>query len=309
MPSAVASGTTLCTGFSAGVRPKKGMPRNDQRKYPATRNAQKPINNVCDTTDSRSKANRFVNTLLNTGSADANSAANTMSTGTASVTPSHARRTFRSRSSCGRACRDNAADQIEGIPLRNRFALQARRGERERPDERERIERGQRRRVPPQEGEAEEQRRDCEPRRVRPVLDLVPANEPGTRADQRRGAQGDVQAPGHRAQQRITDDATHSAGGGNLEPELRAWSEDREHGHTASCVGKPPKRRSRERNSWIAAASCGAPKSGHIRSVNHSSAYAHSHRRKSDNRCSPPVRIRRSTSGRSWPASIAARPE
>src|SRR5207247_9200641 len=100
------------------------------------------------------------------------------------------------------------------------------------------------------EGEPEQQRRDREPRRIGSMLDAVPAHEPGTRADQRRGAQGDIQAPGHRAQQRITDDATHSARGGNVEPELRARTEDRAQGATASRVGKPPKRRSREWNSW-----------------------------------------------------------
>src|SRR5262249_14533878 len=75
-------------------------------------------------------------------------------------------------------------------------------------------------------------------------------------------------------------------------------------GRSGVTLPRPPKRRSRRRNAAIAAARSAAVKSGHIRSVNHSSAYALSHSRKSESRCSPPERIRRSTS--EAPASSAA---
>src|ERR1700759_2722829 len=53
--------------------------------------------------------------------------------------------------------------------------------------------------------------------------------------------------------------------------------------------GMPPKRRCLPRNSSNAASRSLASKSGHMRSVNQSSAYAHSHNKKSDKRFSPPV--------------------
>src|SRR4029077_5483859 len=71
--------------------------------------------------------------------------------------------------------------------------------------------------------------------------------------------------------------------------------------HRLAVSGRAPKRRSRPRNSATAAARSSPWKSGHMRAVKKSSAYALSHRRKSLNRCSPPVRISRSTSGAGAP--------
>jgi len=62
-----------------------------------------------------------------------------------------------------------------------------------------------------------------------------------------------------------------------------------------------------DRNSAVAEARSEAAKSGHITGVNTSSAYAHSQSIKSLNRCSPPVRISRSTSGAPSASESASR--
>src|SRR5207237_5402515 len=109
-----------------------------------------------------------------------------------------------------------------------------------------------------------------------------------------------------RAEQRVTGQPGHDGDAENIDTQTGPRAQCV---HTAACVDRPPKRRSRVRKSFTAAARSFAVKSGHIVSVNHSSAYADSHKRKSDSRCSPPVRIRRSTSGSKAPLRIAARAE
>ena len=120
---------------------------------------------------------------------------------------------------------------------------------------------------------------------------------PGAEQDAARGGQG--------------PDAPVEAGGGieeeaGAEPSQRAGDgpQEKRSGHGAHRLvvsGRAPKRRSRPRNSATAAARSSSWKSGHMRAVKKSSAYALSHRRKSLNRCSPPVRISRSTSGAGAP--------
>src|SRR5438477_5148813 len=127
------------------------------------------------------------------------------------------------------------------------------------------------------------------------------SHQPYDAADQDGGAERDIQAPRHRAEQCVTGEARHCGYPENVETQAGPGT-DRV--HTAAWVDRPPNRRSRARKSFTAAARSVAVKSGHIVSVNHSSAYADSHKRKSDSRCSPPVRIRRSTSGSSAPLRI-----
>jgi len=143
----------------------------------------------------------------------------------------------------------DAANPIERIPSGDRLALHARGCHAERPDECQGIEGVQRLGVATQERETEQHRGDREPGRVGSGLDVVPAQEPGARADERGRAEGHVEPPRHRTQQRIADDPAGNAGCRDLESEPGAWRESREHGHTASCVGRPPNRRSREWNS------------------------------------------------------------
>src|SRR5260370_36956481 len=108
------------------------------------------------------------------------------------------------------------------------------------------------------------------------------------------GPDGPVEAGG-----RVEEEAgaEPSEGAGDGPQEHRAA-----HGaHVFRLSDSAPTRRSRPRKSATAAARSSSWKSGHMRVVKKSSAYALSHRRKSLNRCSPPVRISRSTSGAGAP--------
>src|SRR5436189_151899 len=134
----------------------------------------------------------------------------------------------------------------------------------------------------------------------------MPTHEPRSGRDYPGGADEGVEAPRHGAQQHVRRDSRQGGCAQDVEAEPGLGAH---RAHPAAASGKPPKRRSRARNSATAAASGAAPKSGHMVGVKYSSAYAHSHSRKSDTRCSPPVRTRRSTSGRSAAAPIAQREE
>src|SRR5207302_8453775 len=164
----------------------------------------------------------------------------------------------------------------------------------------------ERARVAGDEDRCDDERRRREPRGVGAYLHAVATRQPRGGRDQPCGAEEGVEAPGHGAQQHVAPDPEGRARAKDLEAEPRPAAH---RAHPAAASGSPPKRRSRARNSATAAASSAAPKSGHIVSVKYSSAYAHSHSRKSDSRCSPPLRIRRSTSGRTAPAPIAQRDE
>src|SRR5438876_3826324 len=184
--------------------------------------------------------------------------------------------------------------------------LNAQEGDREDDRQADRVERPERARVPGDEVRADKERSRREPGGVGADQHAVATHQRRRRPDQPGGADESIEPPGHGAQQGVTRHSKSSARAENLEAEPRPAADG---AHPAAASGSPPKRRSRARNSATAAASSAAPKSGHIVSVKYSSAYAHSHSRKSDSRCSPPVRIRRSTSGRTAPAPIAQREE
>src|SRR5690606_3385153 len=106
------------------------------------------------------------------------------------------------------------------------------------------------------------------------------------------GGQSSWTASSAESAKRRADAATDGGGSGDV-----AWSE---------LGPSPPNLRSRRRYSVRAASRSAGPKSGQSRGVKKSSAYAHSQSRKSLSRCSPPVRIRRSTSGSPPVAWIAS---
>src|SRR6266516_2255522 len=187
-----------------------------------------------------------------------------------------------------------------------RDALHAHARHREHDDDTDRVEPVERGRVTGDEVRAEEQGRNREPGGVPADPDAMPTHEPRSGRDYPGGADEGVEAPRHGAQQHVLRDSRQGGCAQDVEAEPGLGAHRT---HPAAASGRPPKRRSRARNSATAAASGAAPKSGHMVGVKYSSAYAHSHSRKSDRRCSPPVRIRRSTSGRRTPASIAQREE
>src|SRR5256885_2861366 len=65
---------------------------------------------------------------------------------------------------------------------------------------------------------------------------------------------------------------------------------------SSDLSGNAPRVRSRRLNSFTALSRSAAVKSGQRFCRNTNSAKAHSHKRKSESRCSPPVRINKSTS-------------
>src|SRR6266446_1936925 len=80
------------------------------------------------------------------------------------------------------------------------------------------------------------------------------------------------------------------------EGEIEARGERVFSGYPAMASGNAPRVRSRFPNSSTAALRSAAVKSGQRFCVKTNSAKAHSHKRKSESRCSPPVRISKSTS-------------
>src|SRR2546430_13829591 len=96
-------------------------------------------------------------------------------------------------------------------------------------------------------------------------------HQPSSPADEDAGAEHDIQAPRHRAQQGVTGEARSRGDAEDLETQAGAGVD---RAHTAACVERPPKRRSRARKTRTAPARSVAVKSGHLLSVDHSSADA-----------------------------------
>src|SRR5207237_6430913 len=102
---------------------------------------------------------------------------------------------------------------------------------------------------------------------------MMASHQPYSASDEDAGAEHDVQAPRHRAEQCVTGEARQCGDAENIETQTRTRAQCV---HTAACVDRPPNRRSRVRKSFTAAARSVAVKSGHIVFVNHSSASAES---------------------------------
>ena len=119
------------------------------------------------------------------------------------------------------------------------------------------------------EGRGEDQARHAEPRDVGVAVVRPTGGEPPDGGDQHCDADERVQAPRHRAQQEVGRDAERGRGAEDLESESGPLAQ---RVHPAAASGRAPKRRSRVRNSAIALARSAGLKSGHMRSVKHSSA-------------------------------------
>src|SRR5260370_42400164 len=122
------------------------------------------------------------------------------------------------------------------------------------------------------EGCSEQQDREGEPGGVGTDWGATPEHKRGPGCDERHGAQSHVESPWHSAQQQVARYAQAQSGAEDREPEPGPRGERRRGAHPAARVGRPPKRRSRARNVAMAAAKSAALKSGHIVSVNTSSA-------------------------------------
>src|SRR2546423_4962784 len=108
---------------------------------------------------------------------------------------------------------------------------------------------------------------------------MMASHQPYSATDEDAGAEHDVQAPRHRAEQSVTGEARQCGNAENIETQTGPRAQCV---HTAACVDMPPNRRSRVRKPFTPAARSGGGKSGPLASLNHSSAHAASHHRTSD---------------------------
>src|SRR5205823_11768870 len=150
-----------------------------------------------------------------------------------------------------------------------RDALEAEAGDPEEDGDADRVEQSQHRGVTRHEIRRDEQGGRPEPDGVTADGDVVATYEPPCRGDQGRQAGEGVEAPWHRAQQRVAQGSHHGRDTEDVQPEPGPLA----HGaHPAAASGRPPKRRWRVRKSATARARSAAPKSGHMVSVKYSSA-------------------------------------
>src|SRR6266516_1974484 len=143
-------------------------------------------------------------------SADANSAPNTASSGTASSTPNPT-----ARSCPNRAGRGTSAQVMSPMSSGRLEAngLQAQGAEREHEDQAEQVEEVERGGVAAHQRHRAEEGGDGEPRGVGRHGQAPRAHDPGAAGHERESAQRDVESPRHRPQQLVAEDAAQGGDG------------------------------------------------------------------------------------------------
>ena len=116
---------------------------------------------------------------------------------------------------------------VDHAPAHDTLALDTGRGERQRPNEREHIELRELGGVAPHERRPQQQGRDSEPRRVGSRRDPVTPDQPDSGGHQTHRPNRHVQAPGHRAEQRVADHSTGDPGRDDFETQPGAGRDGR----------------------------------------------------------------------------------